>query len=156
MKKYVSWLCAHIATLGPVGYLPAPGTMGTLCALPLLVGLRNLQACLGYIDEGFLVVGSIFLAVWIINQALERIDGHDPSEIVLDEVIGFVVTMMFFPLNIYYLVLGFFYFRLVDITKPFGIHGLERIRGGWGIVLDDLAAALVARIALHVTFRFFL
>lgn len=156
MKHFTSWLCRHIATLGPVGYLPAPGTMGTLCALPVLVGLRKIQLYVGYIDEALLVVGCIFLAVWIIDRALERIGGHDPSEIVLDEVVGFIVTMMFFPLNVYHLVLGFFYFRLFDIAKPFGIQGLERIRGGWGIVLDDLAAALIARLALHITFKFFL
>ena len=156
MKNLTSWLCAYVATLGPVGYLPAPGTMGTLCALPLLGGLRKLQMHMGYIDESLLVVGSIFLAVWVIDQALEQIGAHDPSEIVLDEVVGFIVTMMFFPLKVPVLVIGFFYFRLFDIIKPFGIQGLESIRGGWGIVLDDLAAALVARLALHITLKFFL
>jgi phosphatidylglycerophosphatase A len=152
MKKSISWLCSQIATLGPVGYLPAPGTMGTLCALPVVVGLRKVQAYLGYFSGGLLALGCVLLAVWIINRALERIDGHDPSEIVLDEVVGFIVTMIFFPLNIYYLTLGFLYFRFFDIVKPLGIQHLERIGGAWGIVLDDVVAAFLAQLALVFTF----
>jgi phosphatidylglycerophosphatase A len=154
--KYISWLCRYIATLGPVGYLPMPGTMGTLCAIPLVIGLRKIQATLGFFDEAILVGLCVFVTVWIIDQALNYIDGYDPSEVVLDEVIGFVVTMMFFPLQIKYIILGFIYFRFFDITKPLGINSLQRIHGGWGIVLDDLAAALVARLALHITFTFLL
>lgn len=151
MKKIISLICSVIATLGPVGYLPMPGTMGTLCTLPLLVGLRRLQEWIGFIDEGIFVLLCVFAAVWVIDKALMHIDGYDPSEIVLDEVIGFIVTMIFFPLNVYTVIFGFLYFRFFDIVKPLGIYNLQHIPGSWGIVLDDLAAAVFARMALHVT-----
>lgn len=156
MRQYVIGICKHIATLGPVGYLPIQGTLGTLCALPLLFGFRKLQTWLGVLDEGVLLVAAIFLVVWIINQALKRIHTHDPDEIILDEVVGFMVTMAFFPLTFQTLFWGFFYFRLFDIVKPLGIQSLENIGGGWGIVLDDLAAAMFARFAMAITFRLLL
>lgn len=152
MKNITTKLCKFIATLGPVGSLPMPGTMGTLCALPLLIGLRKLELHFSYVDEGVLV-GLLFLAsVWIIDQALvEFRQERDPSQIVLDEVIGFFVTMLFLPLTPLTIVLAFVYFRFFDIVKPFGIDRLEAIEGGWGIALDDVAAAIWARILLDIT-----
>lgn len=153
ISKIIAWLCTQIATLGPIGYLPAPGTMGTLCAIPLLVWLRRIETYIPRIDEGVILALLIFVSVWIINRALVRFDEVDPSEIILDEVMGFFVTMLFMPMGVLALVLGFVYFRFFDIFKPFYfIQRLETIGGGWGIMLDDLAAALCARICMDLTF----
>ena len=150
-KKILTWCCKQIATLGPVGYLPAAGTFGTLCAVPLLVGLRYLETYVRYIDEGMIVGFLIVLSVWIVNKALICFAEQDPSEIVLDEVMGFFVVMLFMPLQPLVLVMGFAYFRFFDILKPFGIERFERIGGGWGVVLDDITAAVFARMLLEVT-----
>ena len=156
MKSIETKICKFIVTLGPVGSLPAPGTMGTLCALPLLLGVRHLRAMSGFLDEGVIVGILVFAVVWLIDKALVEFDNddNDPSEIVIDEVIGFFVTMLFLPLNIVTVVLAFIYFRFFDIVKPFGIERLENIEGGWGIVLDDIAAAIYARIFLDITLYF--
>jgi len=150
-EKIITWICKQIATLGPIGYLPAPGTMGTLCAIPLLVGLRKLESFIPFLDEGVIVALLVFLAVWIINKALVRFDETDPSHIILDEVMGFFVVGLFMPLRPIMMVVGFVYFRFFDIFKPFSIDRLETIPGGWGIILDDIAAALCARICMEFT-----
>lgn len=155
MKTLTTHVCKFIATLGPVGSLPASGTMGTLCALPFIIGLRKLERSVPYLDEGVLVALALIGVVWIIDQSLVAFNhAHDPREIVLDEVIGAMVAMMFVPLSPLNVLLAFAYFRFFDITKPFGIDRLQAINGGWGIVLDDIAAAVWAHIALDITLYF--
>src|SRR5471030_970826 len=115
-SKIITWICSHIATLGPIGYLPAPGTMGTLCAIPLLVGLRYCEGFVPFLDEGVIVAFLVCGSVWIINKALIRfneieVDVHDPAEIILDEIIGFFVVMLFMPLRLNVILVGFVFFR---------------------------------------------
>jgi phosphatidylglycerophosphatase A len=131
--------------------------MGTLCAVPLLVGLRKLESCTPLLDEGVILAVLICGAAWIINKALLRFElsglyEADPSEIILDEVVGFFVVALFMPLRQTILIVGFIYFRFFDILKPFGIDRLQTIPGAWGILLDDIAAALCARICMEFTF----
>ena len=155
MTLFQTRLCRFIATLGPVGYLPMPGTMGTLCAVPLFILMRDYLKLLPFFNERFFIALFLLAAVWIINRALVLIHRHDPSEIILDEVVGFFVLMMDETLSVPFIVLGFLYFRFFDIVKPFGIDRLEGIGGGWGIVLDDVLAAIYARILLDITQYFF-
>lgn len=149
-NRIIKWICKQIATLGPIGYLPASGTFGTLFAVPLLIGLRYLETYVRFLDEGMIVGFLILLSVWIVNKALIYFDEHDPSEIVLDEVMGFFVVMLFMPLRLTVLVMGFVCFRFFDILKPFGIERFERIGGAWGVVLDDITAAVFARMLMEV------
>lgn len=152
--KIIPTICKYIATLGPVGYLPAPGTMGTLCAFPLVYFFAYLSWRLPvYFDVGFVVALFILASIWIIGQALPLMHEDDPSEIVLDEVVGFVLTLYMMPLNWVSLIFGFTLFRFFDIIKPFGITYIERIRGAFGIVCDDIAAAVMARLALALVFK---
>ena len=155
MQRIVSRISAFIATLGPVGYLPMSGTMGTLCAVPLFILMRDYLAPLYFFNERIFVALFLLAAVWIANRALLVIHKQDPSEIVIDEVVGFFVLMMGEPFSVATLVVGFLYFRFFDILKPFGIDRIESMDGGWGIVLDDVVAAVYARILLDITFYFF-
>lgn len=152
MKKILGYLCSSIATLGPVGYLPAPGTCGTVCAIPLLWVIRRLGATYG-IGIFAQTVGLIVLAFFIVRGALIVMPGKDPQQIIIDEVAGFFLAMYLFPFKAFYVVFAFCIFRLADIEKPFGIDVLEGLPGAWGIMCDDLAAgALTVFFLAWITF----
>lgn len=157
MKKIIPYICRSIATFGPVGYVPYfPGTLGTICSIPLVILIHQNLLPLPYFDECFFVALCFFASIWIINRALVLFNQvQDPSEIVLDEVVGFFIVMLHEPFTLSTMLLGFIYFRFFDIVKPFGIDRLERIPDGWGIMLDDAAAAYAAHVMLGIT-RLFL
>lgn len=130
-----------------LGFIPfAPGTFGTMLAVAIYwFGLKLLPQS----TYAVTAITFVFLAVWISNIASERLKEKDPQKVVIDEIAGFFVTMAFQPTDISYLVGGFILFRLFDIVKPFPAKYLEeRLRGGWGIVMDDVVAGLYANIAL--------
>lgn len=144
----------NFATLGPVGYWgKAPGTMGSIAGIFLYLVFFHMLAPLYYI---LLLAFLLYFAVGICGEAEVRMHKHDPSEVVLDEFIavpfcfiglrGFMVDH--WPWLI--LLIGFGLFRLFDIAKPLIVGRLQSIQGGWGIVMDDVAAALMACVCLHV------
>lgn len=139
-------LCKFIATLGPVGYLPAPGTMGTLATLPLVYLLSSLFI----LDQCLFVLLFTFISYFIIKNSLPYFSVSDPSYIILDEVVGCLITFIGIDLSWQSLLAGFLLFRLFDILKPFGIKRVEKIPGAWGVLLDDCAAGLLANIILWV------
>jgi len=138
-------LCKYIATLGPVGYLPAPGTMGTLATLPLVYFLSSLFI----FDQCLFILLFTCISYFIIKNALQYFLVTDPSEIILDEVVGCLITFIGINFSWQSLFAGFVLFRLFDILKPFGIQRLEKIPGACGILLDDCAAGLLANIILY-------
>lgn len=136
------------ATLGCAGYLYAPGTMGTIVALPLAYGLSLLALPLQIIMHIILFVVSYY----IIRGALQCFKTSDPSQIILDEVIGCCVTFFcisYSPINFF---VGFLLFRFFDIFKPFGIKRLENIPGALGVLLDDVVAGVLANLLLRFLF----
>ncbi|MDX2109073.1 MAG: phosphatidylglycerophosphatase A [Verrucomicrobiota bacterium] len=142
----------RMATLGPVGYrLPAPGTWGSLLGcLWYLALFHNLPL----IVQGILLVITSFIAAGICDKAEEAIGRRDPGEVILDEFVAMPLCFLglrpYVPAEWFWVVLlaGFGLFRLFDIAKPFGINRLQHIHGGWGILLDDIAAALATLIVL--------
>lgn len=135
----------NCVTLGYIGYFPAPGTMGTLAALPLAYGLSWLSVWL----QAAALILLICVSYYIIDKVLPSFSCTDPSEIILDEVIGILVTFVgisYSPVNF---CIGFIAFRFFDILKPCGIQYLEKIPGAWGILLDDIAAGLCAHFILR-------
>ncbi len=147
-KKWLYW----IVTVGGVGTLPkAPGTWGTLAAIPIWYlftrGSPNLYLVL--------TIATIFFAVFASHRYELENESHDSQEIVIDEVAGFLVTMTWLPVNMYYLGAGFILFRLLDALKPWPISYLDKnIKGGYGVVMDDIAAGLIANIALQALMHF--
>lgn len=133
--------CA-IATLGPVGYLPAPGTCGTICAVPIMYALRTMLAP----SLVLMIMAAVTLvAFFAVHLALPSFTGqHDPSQIVIDEFVGFCMLACIVPLNPILFLAGFLLFRFFDIVKPLGIKSVERLYGVIGIMLDDIAAAFYA------------
>jgi len=123
------------------GCLPiAPGTFGTLAAVPLILVLNNFRIWYSAITL-LIVVG---IAVWSAGLTQDLLEKKDPSEIVIDEVAGFLLATALLPFSWLSFGLVFFLFRFFDILKPYPIKHLERLRGGIGIVMDDLLAGLYA------------
>ena len=153
-RKLPSALVVGLATLGPIGRrLPAPGTWGSF------VGLGYFWVFFRTLDSGWIVVVSAlasYLAVALCGEAEVRLGKTDPGEVILDEFVAmplcFLGWRMLLPvMPLWQLELaGFALFRVFDIFKPFGISRLQRLPGGWGVVVDDLAAALAACATLHL------
>ncbi len=141
-----------VATMFGAGRAPiAPGTVGTLAAVPLAVLAQRLLP-----DWGFLIVaaGVALLGVWASGVTARAMAMEDPGPVVIDEVAGYFVTILFLPATLWtrpwtVIVLGFILFRAMDIIKPQPARWAEGLPGGWGIVTDDLIAGAYANLALR-------
>ncbi len=148
MKRFILFL----ATGFGVGYSPiAPGTLGTLVAIPIYYFLSEIRSPLYEIT----LIAFFFLSVWISENTEKYFGKKDDCRIVIDEIMGYLITMLWIPKIILFIVVGFFLFRFFDILKPFPIRRLEkRLKGGYGVVLDDVLAGVYANIVLHVIYYF--
>lgn len=124
----------------------APGTAGSLVALPLYLLLAPLPA-----PAYLLLMAVLFLlGVWVTGRCERELGRHDHPGIVWDEIVGQLVTLFLAPVSGLWLLAGFGLFRLFDIWKPWPIRWLNaRVSGGWGIMLDDLAAGIAAAACLQ-------
>ncbi len=141
-----------LATHCGAGYLPrAPGTFGALLGVPVAVGLRlaGLHAAL----EAGILLALALVAVFVTGRAAKALGRSDPPEIVLDEFVSIPVTFFLVPLAWHWYALGFGLNRALDILKPSPIRQLQKLPRGWGIVADDIAAAVTANLVLHVLVR---
>jgi len=144
------------ATVLGAGYSPfAPGTMGALVGMLILFLIKWQQPELQYFTWGLLLATVIFtlLGVWSTNE-LESEWGKDPSKVVVDELIGVWIAVLWIPAETHWLILGFILFRFFDIVKPLGIRRLESIKGGWGVMLDDVGAGIYANLVLQAVVYF--
>ena len=129
------------------GFMPkAPGTAGTLAAIPLALLLAALPA-LGQCVALALIIG---LGCYVCDSAEKFLGVEDPGIVVWDEIAGFCVAMFLVPASAATVCLGFLIFRLFDILKPWPISKLERsLSGGVGIMMDDVAAGALTCVLLH-------
>lgn len=140
----------HLFALGfGSGLAPvAPGTFGTLAALPFYLLLATLSAPL----YAALVVAAALVGVWICGQSATALGVHDHPAIVWDEFVGVWIALFAAPSGWLPLLLGFAYFRFFDVLKPWPIGWLDKqLSGGLGIMLDDILAGLLACACLHAT-----
>jgi phosphatidylglycerophosphatase A len=154
IKKHVfSRLSYWIAFGFGSGLSPwAPGTCGTLVAIPLYVALTFLPTIFYF----FVVLCAFVLGVYISSIVTRELGVEDFSGVVWDEIVGYWLTMLFVPVHPIWMLVGFILFRLFDITKPFPIRWVEkRVQGGLGIMLDDVLAAVPAWIILQCICRFY-
>ncbi len=156
MKAVIVWSCKALATCFFLTYplerwakragrkQTGAGFIGSLAGLacvPLLphTGL----ACV------MTLVGALLVSVVISEVAEDSLGQKDDQRIVIDEWAGYLISMAMIPVSAWSLMASLVLFRLLDSFKPFGIHRFARMRGGWGIVMDDVAAGLVANVALR-------
>lgn len=129
------------------GYSPiAPGTAGTLLSIPIYLVLSRIPFPLYELT----LVTFFFLSSWISDQAQRYLGKKDDPRIVIDEMMGFLVTMLWLPKTTLFIVIGFFLFRFFDIVKPPPIRILERVKGGYGVLLDDVVAGVYSNIILQI------
>ena len=142
----MSALARFIATLGPVGSAPlAPATAAS--AVVVLVGYFVPVPALGV--ALLLVLLCAALAVWSAGES-EKALGHDAKPIVIDEVVGQSLALLFVPHTPLAFLAAFVLFRAFDVLKPLGAREIQRLPGGWGVVADDVVAGLTACGAFHL------
>lgn len=125
----------------------APGTFGTLAAIPLYLLMSSLSLSLYLLITAVVCV----VGVWICGKSSEKLGVHDHSGIVWDEFAGYFITMIAAPTGWLWIVVGFALFRLFDIWKPWPISLLDKnVGGGFGIMIDDILAGIFAFIGLQL------
>lgn len=141
-----------LATWGGSGYSPvASGTVGTLAAIPFYCWLARLSLPIYLLT----LTAFFFLACWVSGEAETLFQQKDSGKIVIDEVVGYLVTMTAMPFDWRLIVAGFFLFRFFDIVKPPPASWFDRkVKNGYGVVLDDVAAGLYAWLCLLLMARF--
>jgi phosphatidylglycerophosphatase A len=144
MRRLALWLSAGLG----LGFIPgSPGTYGTLWGVLLFYLGRNLHWPLFAIGVALFTLFAVF-----ISQAAEReIGSHDSSNIVIDEVAGYLVAVILVPFSLKTVLLSFILFRFFDIAKPWPIRYIDKKwGGGWGVVMDDVLAGVFANLSLQL------
>lgn len=139
-----------IATFFNIGKFPkAPGTMATLATIPIWWALSQAGPII------YMIVTLVLFPIGVIAaQAYEnQSDTHDSKEIVIDEVVGFLITMTWLPMTWQSVVIGFAIFRFLDIVKPPPIRQLDRkVKGGFGVMLDDVVAGIIGSLIMQLLY----
>jgi len=141
-------LVLFLASAGGLGYLPAaPGTWGTLGGVLLSLGWLRLPGWLYFLT----VAAFFFLASWLAGQVESLLQKRDPGVVVVDEVLGYLISLATFPPQWPYLVAGFVLFRIFDIAKPYPASFFNnRAQSGYDVVLDDVFAGVYANLCLQI------
>jgi phosphatidylglycerophosphatase A len=151
---HMNFLARIISTGLGVGYFPlARGTMGSLAILivylicPEISSLQQLLILIG------LTVIGIYTAT-VTEQEMQgklgQDKGHDPGIIVVDEIIGMLIALIALPKTLFFMITAFILFRIFDIMKPYPARQMEKLPGGWGIVLDDVIAGIYANLLIQI------
>jgi phosphatidylglycerophosphatase A len=137
-----------IATCGYIGYVPvAPGTFGSAAGLVVYAAVRwSGSPAL----ELAVIVLLFVLGVWSANVAEKHFGGVDPGPVVLDEVVGMLITLAFIPVNISGAIVGFLLFRVLDVIKPWPANRFEALHGGLGVMADDAMAAVYGNVVMRL------
>lgn len=140
-------LAVFIASFGFVGYFPvAPGTAGSLAALVLFAVIKWIAIP---VVELSAIVAVFAIGVWAAHGTESALARKDPGVVVIDEVLGMLITLALLPLSLAGIALGFLLFRALDVIKPYPAAQLEHLHGGLGIMADDAVAGLYAHLALR-------
>ena len=156
-KTRTDWAAIAIATAGGAGFSPvAPGTAGSVVGVAMYLLMESTHASAYYPHA---IIFLFIAGIWA-SSRVEHLWGHDAQRIVIDEVVGQMITFGIaagrYQLSAFYIFLGLVLFRLFDIVKPFPIRHLERLKGGLGVVADDVGAGLYALAILTLIRRIFI
>lgn len=152
MRFHADRLIVLLATGFYSGKAPvAPGTFGTAAGLILCFVFSKMSTAVMIPCLIVLILASIPIA----GKAETLLKQKDPGEIVIDEIAGILITMAGMPFNFVSVTIGFFLFRALDILKPFPVRLIDRkMKGGTGIVMDDVLAGVMANVVLRLIFAF--
>ena len=144
-------LGVFIATCGYVGYAPvAPGTFGSAAGLVVFYLVRGSGSS---IVEAATILLLFLVGVWSGTEAEHHFGGIDPAPVVMDEVVGMLITLAFIPVNWIGALVGFFVFRILDVFKPWPAAQFEALPGGFGVMADDGMAAIYGNLIMQVLVR---
>jgi len=145
--RWTARLALAVATAGGVGFIPfAPGTFGSLVGLLMHVALIRAPSW-----SGPVVILALFgVGVWAASDAERQLGTPDPGPVVIDEVVGMLVSLAALDAGVAGAVTAFVLFRLFDIVKPFPAARLERLHGGAGIMADDAMAGVYANLGTRL------
>jgi len=151
----IRWMKKIFSSLFFLGYIPlVPGSIASLAVVILLWYFQGDIARYFTVDyiQHFWLGYILFVAICILltNNAKQLFNADDPKQIIIDECAGQIITFFLIPINMKTLILGFILFRFFDIVKPFPVYKFEEIEGGTGIVMDDVAAGVMANISLYI------
>lgn len=145
-------LATFVGSAGYVGFVPlAPGTFGSAVGLLVYAAVRATDS---WILEAIAIAIALLAGIWAAEH-MERQLGKDPSPVVIDEVLGMLVTIAFLDVNITGAIVGFFVFRVLDVIKPPPAARLENLHGGPGIMFDDLMAGVYGHIVMRAGITLF-
>ena len=137
-----------IATCGYIGYAPvAPGTFGSAAGLAVFYAVRSTASVPVEIAA---IVILFAVGIWSGTEAEHHFGGIDPGPVVLDEVVGMLITLALLPVNIFGAIVGFLVFRVLDVIKPWPAAQMERLPGGLGVMADDGMAAVYGNLIMRV------
>jgi phosphatidylglycerophosphatase A len=140
-------LALFMATFGYVGYAPvAPGTFGSAAGLLVFYAVRSTGSPL---VELSVIVLLFAVGIWSGTVAEHHFGGVDPGPIVLDEVVGMLITLCLIPVDATGALVGFVVFRILDVIKPFPSARFEKLPGGLGVMADDGMAAIYGNLAMR-------
>jgi len=135
-----------VATVGGIGFVGKGG--GTIAAIGFCIIWLLIPAGLHTVfRQVFFISLILFLGVWSSNN-VDSIWGKDSNKVVIDEVAGMMITLLFLPVTLYTTIVGLVLFRFFDIAKPLYIRNLEKWPKGWGVMADDVLAGLYAHLVL--------
>ncbi|MGE4519640.1 MAG: phosphatidylglycerophosphatase A [Desulfobacteraceae bacterium] len=125
----------------------SPGTVGTLCAVPLVLAVSLIPESFTGVFISFFIIFSVYVS----EKASDILKKEDPKEVVIDEFAGFLIAMSGIGISFFSLLCGFLLFRFFDILKPWPIKKAEKsFKGGSGIVFDDIIAGIFANTILRL------
>ena len=133
------------------GYLPAaPGTAGTLLAVLIYILEYLIFGACSWIINLVIVVIMIYPSIKLGDAGVAYFKNSDPPQIVLDEVMGFWISILFYPFNWKIIALAFLIFRIMDIIKPYPAYRLQRLKNGTGVMIDDYIAGIYTNLTILI------
>jgi phosphatidylglycerophosphatase A len=136
-----------IATCGYLGYVPiAPGTFGSAAGLLVFLAVRST----GSVAVELAAIALVFAVGWWAGTVAEHhFGGIDPGPVVIDEVLGMLITLALLPVSLTGAIVGFLVFRVLDVIKPWPSAGFEKLPGGLGVMADDGMAAIYGNLVMR-------
>jgi phosphatidylglycerophosphatase A len=136
-----------IATCGYIGFAPvAPGTVGSAAGVALFYLIRGVE---GVWAQPLLIAVLFGAGVWAASIAEQALGGTDPGPVVIDEVVGMLITLLWLPVTPLGALVGFLVFRVLDVVKPWPSRQFESLHGGLGIMADDAMAAVYGHLLMR-------